>query len=144
MKSIIPHILVLLFTLSGCSKDSTTTTGNSLNGNWKLIKYYNLTTGTDELEPADNARSIIIAFRDDQVNGNMNGHTVTNTVEGQYQLSGGNKMKTISFGGTKVGEPAWGDKFWDAIFAASSYERSGNTLHIFYNSDTEKMEFKTQ
>jgi hypothetical protein len=144
MKKIVTYILVLLFALSACSKDTTMTTGNSLNGRWKLIKYYNLTTGTSEPEPSNISRSIIITFKDDQVNGNMEGHTVTNAVEGQYELSNGNKMRTISFGGTKVGEPAWGNKFWDAIHAASSYERSGNTLHIFYNGDTEKMEFKRQ
>lgn len=53
-------------------------------------------------------------------------------------------MKTLSFGGTKVGEPHWGDKFWDAIHSASSYERQPAKMFIYFDSDTEKMEFKKQ
>lgn len=45
--------------------------------------------------------------------GKMNGHTVTNSVSGAYELLKNNKMKTLSFGGTKVGEPGWGNKFWE-------------------------------
>jgi len=73
--------------------------------------------------------------------GKMNGHTVTNSVSGAYELLKNNKMKTISFGGTKVAELGWGSKFWNAIHSASTYERHGNKLFIFFNADDEKMEF---
>jgi hypothetical protein len=74
----------------------------------------------------------------------MKGHTVANSVSGAYELLENNKMITIGFGGTKVWEPAWGSKFWNAIRASSSYKRRGNELSIFYNADTEKMEFTYQ
>ena len=67
---------------------------------------------------------------------------MTNSVSGEYELLQDNKMKTLSFGGTKIGEPNWGAKFWDAIHAASSYERQSDKLYIHFNADTEKMEFK--
>jgi hypothetical protein len=142
MKSKINYILLLLLILGACNKDNTTT--DTLNGTWKLLKYHNLTTGTSESEPPNISRSIIIEFSDNRIKGNMNGHTVTNTVGGEYELLQDNKMKTLSFGGTKVGEPNWGDKFWDAIQAASSYRRQSDKLYIHFNADTEKMEFKKQ
>ena len=137
----ITYILILAMTLLACNKDDTTA---SLTGKWKLIKYYNLTVGTSEFEPTNISRSIIIDFSDNGIKGKMDGHTVTNTVSGEYELLIDKKMKTLSFGGTKVGEPNWGNKFWTAIHSASSYERQSNKLHIYFNADTEKMEFEKQ
>lgn len=144
MKSKINYSLILLLTLAACNKDTTTTTANTLNAKWKLVKYHNLTAGTSESEPSNISRSIIIEFSDNGINGNLNGHTVTNTVSGEYELLQDNKMKTLSFGGTKIGEPNWGHKFWDAIHAASSYERQSDKLYIYFNADAEKMELKKQ
>ena len=134
-------ILILAMTLFACNKDDSTTT---LNGKWKLVKYHNLTVGTSESEPTNISRSIIIDFSDNGSKGKMDGHTVTNSVGGDYELLKENRMKTLSFGGTKVGEPNWGSKFWDAIHSASSYERQSNKLFIYFNADTEKMEFEKQ
>jgi hypothetical protein len=131
-------------TLAACGKDNTTPTSDTLNGKWKLVKYHNLTTGTSESEPSNISRSIIIEFSDNRIKGNLNGHTVTNTVSGEYELLQDNKMKTLSFGGTKMGEPNWGNKFWDAIHAASSYKTQSEKLYIQFNADTEQMEFKKQ
>ncbi len=131
---------VLTVSLSACHKHNNAT----LTGRWRLTKYYNLTAGTSEPEPANIPRSIIIDFSDDGSKGKMNGHTVTNTVLGDYELLKGNKIKILSFGGTEVGEPAWGNKFWGAIHSASSYERQGNKLFIFFNSGSEKMEFEKE
>lgn len=112
-----------------------------MTGKWKLMKYYNLIDKTSESEPENLSRSIIIEFSDNGRMGKMNGHTVTNSVSGEYELLKNNKMKTISFGGTKVGEPDWGNKFWDAIHMASAFERHDNKLFIFFSAGSEKMEF---
>lgn len=101
MKCKINYILLLLFTLVACNKDNTTPTTSSLNRKWKLIKYYNLTHGTSESEPVNISRSIIIEISDNGIMGNMNGHTVTNTVGRAYELLQYNKMKILHFGGTK-------------------------------------------
>jgi len=138
------YIFILLLSLTACHKDPTTPTADTLNGKWKLVKYHNLTNGVSESEPTDISRSIIIGFSDNGVNGNMDGHTVTNSVGGEYQLLKDNKMKTVSFGGTKVAEPNWGYKFWNAIHAASSYEKHNDKLYINFNADSEKMEFEKQ
>lgn len=136
------NILILFFVMTSfvCNKDNNAT----LTGKWRLIKYYNLTAGTSEPEPANIPRSIIIEFSDNGHKGKMNGHIVTNTVTGDYELQKNNKIKTLSFGGTKVGEPGWGNKFWNAIHTASSYELHDNKLFIFFNADSEKMEFKKE
>jgi hypothetical protein len=137
----ISYILIFVMTLLACRKDDSTAT---LNGKWKLIKYHNLTVGTSESEPKNISRSIIIDFSDNGSKGKMNGHTVTNSVSGDYELFKDNQMKILSFGGTKVGEPNWGSRFWNAIHSASSYERQGNKMFIYFNSGTGKMEFKKQ
>jgi hypothetical protein len=137
----ITYFLIFAMTLLACNKDDSTAT---LNGKWKLIKYYNLTVGTSEFEPIDISRSIVIDFSDNGSKGKMDGYTVTNSVSGEYELLIDNKMKTLSFGGTKVGEPNWGNKFWSAIHSASSYERKSNKLHIYFNFDAEEMEFERQ
>ena len=144
IKSNINYVLIFLLSLAACNKDNTTTTTDTLNGKWKLVKYHNLTTGTSESEPSNIYRSIIIEFSDNGIRGNMNGHTGTNTVAGEYELLQDNKLKTLSFGGTKIGEPDWGEKFWNAIHSASSYERKSDKLYIHFNADTEQMEFKKQ
>ena len=144
MTTKVNYLIILLFTLFACNKDEPTTAKTSLNGKWKLVKYYNLTTGTSESEPSDISRSIIMELSDNSSKGNMNGQTVTNTVGGEYELFKDNKMKTVSFGGTKVAEPNWGYKFWNAIQGASSYEKQSDKLYIHFNADSEKMEFKKQ
>lgn len=126
--------------LSVCQKQNNAT----LTGKWRLMKYHNLATSESETQPTAIPRSIIMEFSDNGHTGTMNGHTVTNSVSGSYELLKNNKMKTLSFGGTKVAEPGWGSRFWNAIYAASSYERHGNQLFIFFNADSEKMEFIKQ
>jgi hypothetical protein len=139
-------ILFFAMTLFACNKNNNTTlTDNTtLTGKWKLIKYHNLTVGTSESEPSNISRSIILDFSDNGNQGNIEGHTVTNTVSGAYELLADNRMKTLGFGGTKVGEPSWGSKFWDAIHMANSFKRQQDRLFIFFNSDSEKMEFESQ
>ena len=153
----ITYILVFVVIAFSCNKDdnptSTTVVAGNLNdtsisgvltGKWKLMEYQNLTLGTIESEPTDISTSVIIDFSDNGTQGKIGGHTITNAVGGNYELLKDNKMKTLLFYGTKVWEPKWGSKFWDAIRLASSYERQDNKLFIYFNSDTEKMKFEKQ
>ena len=140
-KSII--ILLLALTYLGCNKDNVNTS-KSLTGKWKLIKYQNVLNASMELEPSNIDRSIIMTFSDDEVRGYINGRTVTNDVFGKYQLSQNNKIQVLSFGGTKIAEPRWGAKFWSAMHSVTSFKREYNKLFIYFNSDTELMEFNRQ
>lgn len=144
MKNRISYFLVLLLTLAACEKENASTASDSLIGKWKLVKYHHLANGTNESEPSNISRSIVMEFIDNGVNGTMNGVTVINSVQGEYEILEAGKMRTVSFGGSKIGEPDWGNKFWDAIHAASSFKRQENRLFIYFNSDSEKMEFENQ
>ena len=137
----INFILILAMTLFACNKDSNSTT---LSGEWKLIKYHNITDGTSETEPTDISRSIIMNFSDDGSIGKLDGNTVSNVIFGDYELNQDKGIKFLGLGRSEVGEPKWGNKFWDAISSTSTYERQGKKLFIFFNIDTEKMEFKKQ
>lgn len=132
--------MVALCLFAGCKKEQLSET--TLTGKWKLIKYHNLSNQTVETEPADAQRSVIMDFIDNGITGTMDGHTEMNEVGGEYELLQNNQMKTICFGGTKIGEPLWSAKFWNAMHTASSYKRQGNKLLIHFNKHNEMMEFK--
>lgn len=120
-------------------------TARTLTGTWKLIAYKNLITGEIETEPEDIWKSIIIEFIDDGKRGKLQGHTINNSVRGDYEISSGNKIKVLRFGGSKAGEGwSWGYKFWDAVRQSSSYQIKGNSLFLYFNSDKELMEFVKQ
>jgi len=140
MKQLTFFGLYLLLSLS-CSKDNNL---SSLSGNWKLISYEDIQSGTIDYEPQNINRSIIVEFSDNGKTGTLSGHTVTNTVSGEYKLKEKNKIEVLSFGGTKVGEPEWGSKFWDAMHNASSYGRTSEKMYIYFNNDTEKMTFNKE
>lgn len=113
----------------------------TLTGKWKLFVYEDLTNLDIEFEPIDIKRSIIISFFDNGKDGIMYGHTVTNQVSGEYSIFKPNQIKVTGFGGTKVGEPPWGNKFWDTITLASLFEVDEEELIIFYNNNKERMIF---
>ena len=113
MKAI--YILISVMLLFSCAKVdnpaiTTVATSNqddgvsigALTGKWKLTEYHNLTLGSTESEPSDIKRSIVIDFLDNGNQGKMSGYTVANGVGGDYELLKDNKMKTLSFGGSKV------------------------------------------
>lgn len=116
------------------------TSDQSMMGTWKLVAYKNLITGEIEHEPDTITRSIIIEFQDNGKRGTMKGSTVANTVSGEYELSENSKIKTLNFGGTKIGEPPWGNKFWKAIYELSSYDVKGESLLLYFSDNKELME----
>jgi len=141
MKQLTFFIGIFLLVALSCKKDNNF---NTLSGNWQLVSYEDVQTGTIDYEPQNINRSIIIEFSDNGKKGTLSGHTVTNIVSGEYELKEKNKIEVLSFGGTKVGEPAWGSKFWDAMYNASSYERTSEKMSILFNFDTEKMTFNKE
>ncbi|MBW8051869.1 MAG: META domain-containing protein [Cytophagales bacterium] len=130
--------IFLLFNTS-CKKDN-----NTLTGKWKLISYEDINNDTITYEPQNISRSIIIEFSDKGKKGKLNGHTVTNSVSGKYKLNDNNKIEVLEFGGTKVAEPEWGKKFWNAIYIVTSYQVTKYNLYLLFNNDTEKMIFEKQ
>lgn len=117
-------------------------TAQVLNGNWTLICYSNLITGKQECRSQTDPRGTIsLEFKDNGKTGTMIGHTIVNSVTGDYTIWDKNKIKVERFGGTKVGEEGWGNSFWTTIQQSSSFKYSADTLVILYDNDTKAMKF---
>ncbi len=113
-----------------------------MNGTWELEAYHDSATGTVERNSSKQYRTIELTFTDDGKKGSIQGHTLSNSVEGEYKLTGKNGIKVLQCGGTKTGEPnKWGYKFWDVIHQVNTYERTANRLIIYYNKSKGKMTF---
>ena len=84
-------------------------------GSWKVLGYVN--PGESKLRPLpeDQERGIVIHCKDDGTNGRFVGHTKVNQITGQYTLSPKKGIIVSNFGGTKMGEPKWGNRFWLAM-----------------------------
>jgi hypothetical protein len=78
-------------------------------------------------------------FQDDGNSGKFKGKTITNDVNGNYLVTPTNKIKVTNFGGTKVGEPILGGKFWNSIRISSSFRINNDTLRIYYTNELECM-----
>ena len=114
----------------------------TLSGTWKLEAYQNLFTGIPENKPADADKDVIFTFKDNEKTGTIAGNTFVNTVEGNYELLEYCRIRVKSFGGTKVGEPAWSGRAWLVSGTEYHYERKENRLTIHRNQGMEAMIFK--
>jgi hypothetical protein len=114
----------------------------TLTGVWVLEGYQHLSTGVPDNITPDADKNVVFNFRDDEMKGTIEGNTFVNTIQGTYELQGDCRIKVITFGGTKVGEPEWSAKAWLASETIYPYEKTGNTLKIYINQGTEVMIFK--
>ncbi|TDE13822.1 hypothetical protein [Dyadobacter psychrotolerans] len=150
MKSLLVIFIVLLISAFQCGKEvdccvmPPCSDSPTLEGSWKLTGYRDISTGNLEIDPDLNAKGVVFTFKDDEKTGNIEGHTSVNTVSGSYELMEYCRLKVTSFGGTKVGEPAWSNRAWLASDSTFGYERIGNNLTIYRNTGKEGMVFRKQ
>jgi hypothetical protein len=138
MKNKLTFLLLILVTLGLTKKQEAQT----LNGHWTLICYSNLLTGTKDCKSStDRTGTVSLEFKDNGKTGTMFGHTINNSVSGDYTLWDNNKIKVERFGGTKIAEHGWGNGFWTTINQSSSFKYSSDTLVILYDNDTKAMKF---
>ena len=112
--------------------DSTIT---NINGTWKVFSYEDyindsVTLGSDVphwLIPCN--QEVVITFLDDSISG----HNTSNEVFGNYVLQKRN-IKVIGYGGTKVGQPIWGNMFEDVIYKIDSFAINNLKLRFYYNN----------
>ena len=116
----------------------------TLEGTWKLVGYRDISTGNLQTDPEPDGKGVVYTFTDNEKTGNIEGHTSVNTISGSYELLEYCRLKITSFGGTKVGEPAWSNKAWLASDSTFGYERIGNNLTIYRNKGKEGMVFRKQ
>lgn len=117
----------------------------SLQGTWRLQAYQNTTTGTLDPDPDPKGRGVVFTFTEEGKSGKIAGHTVANTVFGNYQKGDTCRLETVTFGGTKVGEPSpWSAKVWTAMHDAEGFGQVDNHLYVYFNRKSERMIFNLQ
>ncbi len=126
---------MLMIAVSGCSRNLS---GNVNNSSWKLVAYHDQKSGVVDSEPSDIRRSIEINFGEIS---KWSGHTVTNKVSGNFEISENNQIRISDFRGTKMGEPNWGRMFWEAFPDVTSYKLEKKKLFLFYDDGKKFLEF---
>ena len=116
----------------------------TLEGTWRLMGYRDISSGNLEADPEPDGKGVVFTFKDNEKMGTLQGRTYMNTVSGTYELMEYCRIKMQSFGGTKVGEPAWSNRAWLASDTIFYYERIENNLTIYRNAGKEGMIFKKQ
>jgi len=103
----------------------------NVNGSWIVTAYENLETGKITLKTNENSgggMDISIKFYDNT----FCGFNTTNEIEGHYILRD-TSLKIDVYGGSKVGQPEWGNMFSDSIYSIDSFQRTNSELKLFYN-----------
>lgn len=115
---------------------------NTITGTWRLEAFENQTTGALSGDPEPEGKGVVFTFKDNEKEGTIEGHTFANTVFGTYTLDKTCNFKVVSFGGTKVGEPAWSSKAWLPSNKTGYYQRLGNQLVIYFDGSEERLVFR--
>jgi hypothetical protein len=133
-------ICIFIFTVS-CDKEKIDKnfqddTGiTNINGKWKVISYEDFEKGIKTVKTdvdSWNGLDVILSFADDSIWG----YCTTNSMTGKYSLSGRN-IHIITYGGTKIAQPEWGNMFSKIIYDLESFEVNEHQLRFFYD-DSEK------
>ena len=138
MKRFTLIISVLLF-ISGCEKDLVNRNFEDdrsipdISGEWTVVSYEdfvnnNVTVKSDV--DSWNDLDVMLTFTTDS----LYGWNTTNTVVGNFQISGRN-IDVTSYGGTKIGQPEWGNMFSDVIYKLESFKVNESQLRFYYNDN---------
>jgi hypothetical protein len=140
-KSLNMRVILLLFFFSsivGCTKIQTTPRNQKdlIFDNWVVVYYEDLkleTVTTKDDVDSRGGLDVKIKFMDDST---FCGANTTNSVAGHYTISDGSFMINV-YGGTKVGQPEWGNMFSDVVHSHtfSSYSVCDTELRLYYHND---------
>jgi len=104
----------------------------NIDGTWVVISYEdvkNPITSKNDVE-SWNGMDVILTFAKDS----LYGKNTTNTVMGNYTLEN-RTIHIIRYGGTKIGQPAWGNMFSDAVHKLDSFKINSNQLRFYFNDN---------
>lgn len=113
---------------------------SSLSGSWWVSSYTYLDSEDIEFPPDYLPGKIEIYFEDNGKKGEFSGNTITNNFVGTYKLRGGKTIEVNSVRATLIGEPRWGQLFWERIKKVDSFDRSESRLWLFISADSVRME----
>lgn len=66
--------------------------------------------------------------------GSLCGMNTTNSIYGKYTIKN-DSIRVITYGGTKIGQPEWGNLFSDIVLDLETYLIDDNNLIITYNNN---------
>jgi hypothetical protein len=102
------------------------------NGTWKIVSYEDFEKNS-VIYKSDvdswNGMDVILTFTIDS----LYGTNTTNTVTGNFTISD-RDIHITSYGGTKVGQPEWGNMFSNVVFNLESFKVNANQLRFYYNN----------
>lgn len=128
-----------LILLASCSKPDTF---HTLTGTWKLYAFEVPDEGTVFLKPHHIVRDILITCEDRGKKGKYTAQTITNVVEGKYEILENGQIMFTSMDGTLFGEPEWGEEFREGLMNAESYEIQPEQLFLYFNDGKTRMSFE--
>jgi len=139
MKKLIGAVLCIFIFNASCEKDKINenfkddTSISNIDGKWKVISYEDyekasITVKTDV--DSWNGMDVILTFATDS----LYGYCTSNTIFGKYSIAG-RYFSITSYGGTKIGQPEWGNLFSDAIYQLRSFKINKNQLRFYYDNE---------
>lgn len=136
MKSfLLLFVAALLF--GSCKKERGHASATALNGQWKMVKVIEATTGFVTLRPASINRDVVMNMTvQSATSGTINGHTPTNTLSGEFTTAATNRITIPGVAASKVMETPWGALFLDNITMAQTYNVDCNELRINTTNNT--------
>jgi hypothetical protein len=103
----------------------------NINGKWKVVSYEDFEKGSVTVKndvDSWNGMDVILTFADST----FYGQNTANIVSGKYTLAG-RYINIIIYGGTKIGQPAWGNMFSDIVYRLRTFEINEHQLRFYYN-----------
>jgi hypothetical protein len=141
MKKLFTIILSILVFIIGCDKEKINenfqdeSSIQNINGKWKVVSYEDFEKGTKTVKTdvdSWNGMDVIMTFSDDSIRG----YCTTNLMTGRYSINGRN-IHILVYGGTKIGQPAWGNMWSDIIYDVETFAVNEHQLRLYYD-DSQK------
>jgi hypothetical protein len=114
----------------------------NINGKWKIVSYEDYEKSSITVKndvDSWNGMDVIITFASDS----LYGYCTTNYMTGKYSLSGRN-IHIISYGGTKIGQPEWGNMFLKVVYDLESFEVNKHQLRFYYDDSEKSVTFNRE
>ena len=137
MKKIITLFAGIFFIAASCEKDrindnfQDNTSISNINGKWKVVSYEDFEKSSKTVKTdvdSWNGLDVILTFSNDSIYG----YCTTNYMTGKYSLSGRN-IHIISYQGTKIGQPEWGNMWSKVIYDLESFQVNEHQLRLYYD-----------
>jgi hypothetical protein len=132
-------IISALLLISGCEKDLVHRNFEDdpsipdISGKWTVVSYEDIVNNNVTVKSdvdSWNDLDVMLTFTKDS----LYGWNTTNSVVGKFQISG-RDIHVTSYGGTKIGQPEWGNMFSDVIYMIESFKINESQLRFYYKDN---------